>query len=175
MCRMFRLTNAWILLVALAAAVGLAAIAACGGGGDTKGASEPGATAPTAVYGAPNTPTPAARESVPNEIEAGARKLLEDEVGEGDFSLTSSAGMQWSDASLGCPKEGFAYAQVITPGYKLVFDLAGVSLPGPHQRRRFTHGTLPRRAVAFPRLPLPLALGSYARWLFCRCPVKMSV
>ena len=68
-------------------------------------------------------------EAAPSEIEAGARKLLEDEVGEGDFSLTSSAGMQWSDASLGCPEEGFAYAQVITPGYKLVFDLAGVSYP----------------------------------------------
>ena len=127
--RMFRLTNAWILLVALAASVALVAIVACGGDGDAKGASESGATAPTAVSGAPNSPTPAAREPVPNEIEAGARKLLAEEVGGGDFPLTSSAGMQWSDASLGCPKEGFGYAQVITPGYKLVFDLAGVSYP----------------------------------------------
>ena len=29
------------------------------------------------------------------------------------------------NASLGCPKEGMAYTQVITPGYKLIFDLAG--------------------------------------------------
>ena len=33
--------------------------------------------------------------------------------------------MQWSDASLGCPQEGFAYAQVITPGYKLLYSLGG--------------------------------------------------
>ena len=31
----------------------------------------------------------------------------------------------WSDASLGCPQEGFAYAQVITPGYKLLFSHEG--------------------------------------------------
>lgn len=129
MCRMFRLTNTWLLLVALAAVVGLVAIAACGGDGDAKGVSESGATAPTAVSGAPNSPTPSVREPVPNEIEAGARKLLADEVGGADFSLISSEGMQWPDASLGCPKEGFGYAQVITPGYKLVFDLAGESYP----------------------------------------------
>ena len=28
---------------------------------------------------------------------------------------------------MGCPKEGWAYAQAITPGYKLIFDLAGTS------------------------------------------------
>ena len=41
--------------------------------------------------------------------------------------LESSEGVQWSDASLGCPQEGLMYAQVITPGYKLVFDHAGTS------------------------------------------------
>ena len=46
---------------------------------------------------------------------------------EGDLKLVSSEGMGWSDASLGCPQEGLFYAQVLTPGYKLVFDLAGTS------------------------------------------------
>ena len=42
------------------------------------------------------------------------------------FKLDSSeAG--GADGSLGCPKEGWAYAQAITPGYKLIFDLAGTS------------------------------------------------
>jgi hypothetical protein len=27
---------------------------------------------------------------------------------------------EWSDASLGCPEPGKAYAQVITPGYRIV-------------------------------------------------------
>ncbi len=46
---------------------------------------------------------------------------------EGDFKLESSEEVSWSDASLGCPKEGMGYAQVITPGFKLAFDLAGTS------------------------------------------------
>ncbi len=60
-------------------------------------------------------------------VETAARKLLADEVGVGErvFILDSSESVQWSDASLGCPQEGQGYAQVITPGYKLVFDLAG--------------------------------------------------
>lgn len=49
------------------------------------------------------------------------------EVDEGDFKLHSSEETEWFDSSLGCPQEGMAYAQVITPGYKLVFELAGTS------------------------------------------------
>ena len=46
--------------------------------------------------------------------------------------------MGWSDANLGCPQKGMAYAQVIAPGYKLVFDLPGTphavhtNSDGPH-------------------------------------------
>ena len=60
-------------------------------------------------------------------VETAARKLLSSEVGVGErgFILNSTESVQWSDASLGCPQEGQGYAQVITPGYKLVFDLAG--------------------------------------------------
>ncbi len=60
-------------------------------------------------------------------IETAARKLLAGEVGVGErgFILNSTESVQWPDASLGCPREGEGYAQVITPGYKLVFDLAG--------------------------------------------------
>lgn len=32
---------------------------------------------------------------------------------------------EWPDASLGCPKPGEAYAQVITPGYKVVLEVDG--------------------------------------------------
>ena len=121
--------------MALAAAIVLMAAAACGGnGGEEKGAAQGAATAaPASGSGTPalplDTPAPAANDPVPGEIEAGARKILADELGadEGDFRLVSSEGVGWSDASLGCPKEGYAYAQVITPGYKLVFDLAGTS------------------------------------------------
>ncbi len=32
---------------------------------------------------------------------------------------------EWSDASVGCPKEGMMYAQVITPGYLMVLEAQG--------------------------------------------------
>ena len=122
--RFLRLATVRLLLV-LATAAALMAAAACDGA-DAMKESEP--VAPTAV---PDAPTPATGETptgeAPSEIEAAARRLLEQEVGEGIYTLISSEAMDWSDASLGCPKEGYAYAQVITPGYKLVFDLAGAS------------------------------------------------
>ena len=124
-----------ISFVALAATVVLMVAAACGGNdaGESGAARGAGAAVPTTESGASpfplDTPAPSANEIVPGEIETAARKLLADELGvdEGDFRLDSSEGVGWSDASLGCLQEGYAYAQVITPGYKLVFDHAGTS------------------------------------------------
>lgn len=100
------------------------AAVACGGDDNEEGAAQEAATAaPTTESGSPSN------ESVPGQIETAARNLRADELGadEGDFRLDSAEGVQWSDASLGCPQAGYAYAQVITPGYKLVFDLTGTS------------------------------------------------
>lgn len=33
--------------------------------------------------------------------------------------------VDWPDASLGCPQPGMMYAQVITPGYRLILEVAG--------------------------------------------------
>ena len=92
-------------------------------GGEAPVGSGPSETGTTPSDGA------LADEAVPGGIEAAARKLLADEleVGEEDLRLVSSEGMGWSDASLGCPQEGMAYAQVLTSGYKLIFDHAGTS------------------------------------------------
>ena len=67
--------------------------------------------------------------SAPGDIEAAARELLADEDGvdKGALTLVSSESVSWPDASLGCPQEGFGYAQVITPGYKFVFTLGDTS------------------------------------------------
>ena len=124
-------------LVALAATVVLMVAAACGGddAGESGAAQGAGASAPTTGAGAPalpaGTPAPSANETVPAEIEAAARKLLADELGadEGELRLDAAEGVGWPDTSLGCPQEGHAYAQVLTPGYKLVFDHAGTSYP----------------------------------------------
>ena len=42
-----------------------------------------------------------------------------------DISLVSAEPAQWRDTSLGCPRPGMVYAQVITPGYKIVLKALG--------------------------------------------------
>jgi hypothetical protein len=43
------------------------------------------------------------------------------------ITLMSMEAVEWSDSSLGCPQEGFMYAQVITPGYLIVLEADGES------------------------------------------------
>ena len=40
--------------------------------------------------------------------------------------------MEWSDSSLGCPKPGMMYMQVITPGYRVTLE---------HDGQRYTFHT----------------------------------
>lgn len=41
------------------------------------------------------------------------------------ISVIGVEAVNWSDTSLGCPEEGMAYAQVITPGYKIILFAKG--------------------------------------------------
>lgn len=45
------------------------------------------------------------------------------------ITLVSVEFMDWSDSSLGCPQEGFMYAQVITPGYLIILETNGEQYP----------------------------------------------
>ena len=42
-----------------------------------------------------------------------------------EINLINVAAVEWPDASLGCPEEGLAYAQVITPGFWIVLEVSG--------------------------------------------------
>jgi hypothetical protein len=42
-----------------------------------------------------------------------------------DFVVVSSTAENFRDASLGCPQPGMAYAQVITPGYRVLLEAGG--------------------------------------------------
>ncbi len=42
-----------------------------------------------------------------------------------EISLVSLEAVDWSDASLGCPQEGYMYAQVITPGFLMSLSAQG--------------------------------------------------
>ncbi len=39
--------------------------------------------------------------------------------------LVSVETVEWRDTSLGCPQPGMMYAQVITPGFRVVLEAAG--------------------------------------------------
>jgi len=38
------------------------------------------------------------------------------------ISLLEAKKVTWSDSSLGCPQDGFVYAQILTPGYLIVLE-----------------------------------------------------
>jgi hypothetical protein len=38
------------------------------------------------------------------------------------ITLIEAKGVTWSDSSLGCPQEGFAYSQVLTAGYLIALE-----------------------------------------------------
>jgi hypothetical protein len=42
-----------------------------------------------------------------------------------EISLQSVEAVEWPDASLGCPQPGMMYAQVVTPGYRIILSAAG--------------------------------------------------
>jgi hypothetical protein len=41
------------------------------------------------------------------------------------ISLVEATAVEWSDSSLGCPQPDMFYTQVITPGYRILFDFNG--------------------------------------------------
>lgn len=75
---------------------------------------EPSATTPTSV--------PVVVEDL--GIADRALAFLAGELGvpESEITLTGTETAVWTDTSLGCPKEGYAYAAVLTPGYEFTFS-----------------------------------------------------
>ena len=77
----------------------------------------------------PPTPesTPAEPEKMPSptlppELQSAAQQAVDIltralDVSPDEVTILSVQRVQWSDSSLGCPKPGMMYAQVITPGY----------------------------------------------------------
>ena len=120
--------------LALTIGAALVLLAACGDEAEGPAASSvsatPDATAPARVPEAvvPSvTPETEGDAGAPEPVAAAALAVLAESVGasETGFSLDSATPEQWSDASLGCPQEGFGYAQVVTLGYRLLFSYEG--------------------------------------------------
>jgi hypothetical protein len=75
------------------------------------------------------TATHDSTQSIPGseQILAAAIADLSEQTGtpSDQIKLVSMETVEWSDTSLGCPQEGFMYAQVITPGYLLILEVQG--------------------------------------------------
>ncbi len=56
-----------------------------------------------------------------------ARELLTSQLGvaASSISVKQVEPVEWPDTSLGCPKPGMLYAQVITPGYRIILEANG--------------------------------------------------
>jgi hypothetical protein len=87
---------------------------------------------PNSPVTAPNNPTMGESRDIqpgPGSDEALAAAIadLSQQAGlaEDQISVVSIEAAEWSDASLGCPEEGFMYAQVITPGFRIVLEAQG--------------------------------------------------
>lgn len=86
-------------------------------------------TSPLAEPASPGSalPTPQLQAEAGAAIVADLRPLVAKQLGVAAETLTpvSVERVTWRDASLGCPQEGMAYIQVLTPGWRIVF--AGAS------------------------------------------------
>ena len=70
-----------------------------------------------------STPTPAS--DAPAALTTRAVADLSKELGipPANIKVASTAAMEWPDGGLGCPEPGMSYAQVITPGYRIVLQV----------------------------------------------------
>ncbi|MEJ7654328.1 MAG: hypothetical protein WKH64_13890, partial [Chloroflexia bacterium] len=88
----------------------------------TDGSPPPDSPVSTSVVGKA-TPMPGETEAI-----AAAKRLLANriETSANGIELVALAQREWSDASLGCPETGKAYAQIITPGFLIRLRSGGV-------------------------------------------------
>jgi hypothetical protein len=78
---------------------------------------------PQPTPGTPEARLPSgAQQVVQIAIEELAREL---DLTPGEISVLSVETVEWPDTSLGCPEQGMMYAQVITPGYRVVLQAEG--------------------------------------------------
>ena len=71
----------------------------------------------------PPTPTSPLNPAVAAAV---AHLAAELDISPEEVVVLSADEVEWRDASLGCPKPGMMYAQVVTPGYWVILKVDGV-------------------------------------------------
>jgi hypothetical protein len=111
--------------------------AACGAAGGGQATPPPIAPSPSAAVSRPPdtavvSPTP---ESSNAQAQPAADAAMRDAAtrlglapGAGDIHVQQLEARQWPDSSLGCPRDGAFYSQVVTPGYLVVISASGKQL-----------------------------------------------
>jgi hypothetical protein len=78
----------------------------------------------------PLTPSTSPASAWPSDADAAVQAAINDlaarlKIAPENVQVASVQAMDWPDTSLGCPKPGMFYAQVITLGYKIVLSVEG--------------------------------------------------
>jgi hypothetical protein len=76
---------------------------------------------------APSSPAPTPSTAVPT-LTTVADAAKRTGVDPSAIQVVSVEARDWPDSSLGCPKPGFAYSQIVTPGFRIVLNAAGKQL-----------------------------------------------
>ncbi len=112
----------FLLLGVLAAASLL--LAACGPAAtpsqDESPLSTPTASEPAPTAGEPTVPPEAAEVTQVKQDLAQRLNVAVDQI-----RVVSVRAVDWPDASLGCPKPGMSYADVVTPGFEIILEANG--------------------------------------------------
>jgi hypothetical protein len=106
----------------------IALAVALGGCGDESPSTSPGSTVSQSEEpSSPPTPAPTPSTKPPTGPAALAVSDLATRLGEteAEIEVVRQEEVTWPDASLGCPKPGMMYAQVLTPGLRIVLSAGG--------------------------------------------------
>jgi len=89
-----------------------------------------GAIIALSAFGCACAAKPPSNSSIPRGAEMVVELAKEDlakrkGIDAGKITVVAVEAVDWPDTSLGCPEPGMMYAQVITPGYKILLSYAG--------------------------------------------------
>ncbi|TAK33838.1 MAG: hypothetical protein EPO21_11445 [Chloroflexota bacterium] len=102
---------------------------------DDQGKSKPAAspspqsTPPSSpIAGTPAQPTDSPSQGETQVANVASKQLAADRgIPIDQIQVVKVEQVEWSDTSLGCPKPGFFYAQVVTPGYRVILSAQGTT------------------------------------------------
>ena len=153
-----------LTVLSLATAALIAAAIGCGDGQEgpttaagtnvTEGSAAPAASPSPQEAATPASPSPAEPHPLASAARAAAvahEGLTEQQAAR--LELTTWEAVTWPDAALGCQKEGFMYAAVLTPGFKATYEYEGRTIVvhlGEREDSAFVPQDCVNRATAGP-------------------------